>query len=92
MLPVSVMAARAAVWLSFAWNGRLKLVAVALLIGLPVLGAFPLLHPPDWSANFGGTDSAARFQLELDGYGLATVAPGRRVPLPVGTTPRRLAR
>ncbi len=87
VLPVSVMAARAAVWLSFAWNSQLKLFAVALLIGLPVLGAFPLLHPPDWPANFGGTDSTARFHLELDGYGLATVAPGRRVPLPLGTNP-----
>ena len=58
----------------------LRHAGLALLIGLPLLGAYPLLHPPDWRAEFGPTDALARLQLELNDYGLGTVPSGGRIP------------
>jgi len=88
-LPLAVMAGRSALWLDGLGpaRDRLRYAGLALLVGLPLLGAYPLLHPPDWRADFGPTDALARLQLELNDYGLGTVSVEHRIPLPGATVP-----
>lgn len=85
--PLAVAAARVTVWLGALGAGWPRRLGLALMVGLPVLGAMPVLHPPDWAADFGETDAAAHLQLELAQYSLATVPPGREVPLPSSALP-----
>jgi hypothetical protein len=88
-IPLTVMAGRATLWLDSLGprRERLRHAGLALLVSLPLLGAYPLLHPPDWRADFGPTDALARLQLELNDYGLGTVPVGGDIPLPGTTVP-----
>jgi hypothetical protein len=88
LFPLAVTASRMTAWLEAVPRGWGRQLILALLVGLPLFGAFATLHPPDWAADFGATDPLARLQLELDGYSLGTVAPGGWVPVPMATVPQ----
>lgn len=84
---LAIVAASITTWLGWLRSGWPRQLGLALLIGLPVLNAFPTIYPPDWSADFGETDALARLQLELDGYSLATVPAGALIPSPFPVLP-----
>ncbi len=88
LFPLAVMAARVAIWLERLTRARTRLAALALLLAIPFLGALPLLHAPEWPADFGSTDVIARLQLELEGYALGTVPPGQPIPFPADILPQ----
>ena len=84
---LAVMAGRATIWLDVL-RRLSKGIGLALLVALPLMSALPLLNPAPWPSDFGGTDAMARLQFELNDYGLATVPPGRAVPLPMPVLPQ----
>ncbi len=84
---LAVMAACITTWLGRLRAGRPRQLGLALLVGLPILNAFPTIYPPDWSADFGETGAVARLQLELDEYSLATVPAGEMIPSPFPAVP-----
>ncbi len=83
---LAVLAGAATRWLA-RLPTRARPAALGLLVIAPLLGAMPVLYPPEWDADFGPTTPAAYIDFELSGVALGTTSGGEYLPVTVTVPP-----
>ncbi len=83
-LMLALCAASAARWLPERVSGRLLSVGA---FGLLIVGALPLLYPPPWPEDFGGTEAADILHWERTSQALGTTSTGDFLPTTVEVIP-----